>query len=148
VTRPAPPAALVPHAGSMCLLDEVLTWDDTRVACRSASHLRADNPLCRGGAVSAIHLLEYGAQASAVHGGLLSRAGDAPPPMYMAAVRDVEFHVTNLEDIPTDLYVDAELLLRMGESVLYRFRVLAGDAEGRLLAAGRLTFVPPRIATQ
>ena len=30
-------ADLLPHAGNMCLLDEVLSWNQAGVICRSAS---------------------------------------------------------------------------------------------------------------
>ena len=38
-------AAHIPHQGSMCLLDEVLSWDLQRISCRSISHRAPDNPL-------------------------------------------------------------------------------------------------------
>jgi len=134
-------AALVPHAGSMCLLDEVVSWNEARVLCRSASHRRPDHPLRRDGFLPAIHLLEYAAQATAVHGGLVAGAGVSPAPAkYLAAAREFDLHVTSLDDIQADLHIDAERLLTMGDSTLYRFHV---SADGRELATGRLTIVPP-----
>ena len=136
-------AALVPHAGSMCLLDEVTSWNETCVSCRSASHRRSDHPLRRDGVLPSIHLLEYAAQATAVHGALLAGTGGSQAPAkYLAAARDFDLHVTSLDDVRADLHIDAERLLTMGDSVLYRFRV---SAERRLLAAGRLTIVPPAV---
>ncbi len=132
-------AALVPHAGSMCLLDEVVSWNEARVICRSASHRRPDHPLRRDGFLPAIHLLEYAAQATAVHGGLVAGASPAPA-KYLAAAREFDLHVTSLDDIQADLHIDAERLLAIGDSTLYRFHV---SADGRELATGRLTTVPP-----
>ncbi|MGH8502676.1 MAG: hypothetical protein ACREVE_09435, partial [Gammaproteobacteria bacterium] len=66
--------ALIPHAGTMCLLDAVLEWDDESIHCTSETHRAADNPLRREGRLSALHAFEYGAQAVAVHGGLRARA--------------------------------------------------------------------------
>ena len=134
-------AALVPHAGSMCLLDEVVSWDEARIICRTASHRRPDHPLRRDGFLPAIHLLEYAAQATAVHGGLVAGAGGSTvAAKYLAAAREIDLHVTSLDDIQADLHIDAERLLAMGDSVLYRFHV---SADGRVLATGRLTIVPP-----
>ena len=134
-------AALVPHAGSMCLLDEVISWDEARVICRSASHRRADHPLRRDGFLPAIHLLEYAAQATAVHGALVAAAGGSSAPVkYLTGAREFDLHVTSLDDIQADLHIDAERLLAMGDSALYRFHV---SADGRTLATGRLTIVPP-----
>lgn len=131
------PAALVPHSGSMCLLEHIASWDDARVTCTSASHRRCDHPLRRDGRLAAIHLIEYAAQASAVHGALTARAGGgAPRAKYLVAARDVELHAARLDDVEADLRIDAERLLAMGESVVYRFRVTAG---GRLLSQGRLS---------
>ena len=133
-------AALVPHAGSMCLLDEVVSWNEARVICRSASHRRPDHPLRRDGFLPAIHLLEYAAQATAVHGGLVAGAGAVPvPAKLLAAAREFHLQVTNLDDIRADLRIDAQRLLAMGDSALYSFHVSAG---GRELATGRLTILP------
>lgn len=132
-------AALVPHAGSMCLLDAVESWDESRVACRSASHRRPDHPLRRDGYLPSVHLLEYAAQATAVHGGLVSGSGGAPV-RYLAAVREWDLHVSRLDDIAGDLRIEAERLLVMGDNVLYRCRIEEG---GRILAEGRLTIAAP-----
>ena len=61
---------LIPHSGLMCLLDEVMQWDDRSIVCITNTHRDPANPLLRGGRLSAVHAFEYGAQASAVHGGL------------------------------------------------------------------------------
>jgi predicted hotdog family 3-hydroxylacyl-ACP dehydratase len=133
------PAALIPHADAMCLLDAVESWDETRVTCRSASHRRPDHPLRRDGQLSAVHLLEYAAQATAVHGGLAGGDGAAPV-RYLAAVREWDLYVSRLDDVPGDLRIEAERLLSMGDSVVYRCRVGEG---GRVLAEGRLTIAAP-----
>ena len=138
------PAALVPQTGGMCLLDDVAFWDEARVSCTSASHRRPDHPLRRDGMLAAIHLLEYAAQAAAVHGALGTRAERSrAPTKFLAAARDFELSVTRLDDLGADLRVDAERLLVMGEGVIYSFRV---SADERLLAEGRLTVAPPKAA--
>ena len=81
-------AALVPHAGSMCLLDRVLEHSDTTVRCAAVTHRAASNPLRRDGRLAALHLVEYAAQAMAVHGALIAD-GRARPDM-LAALRDTE----------------------------------------------------------
>jgi len=134
-------AALVPHAGGMCLLDEVAFFDETHVSCRSASHRRADHPLRRDGALAPLHLLEYAAQATAVHAGLMTgEPAAADSAKYLAAVRDFDLHVACLDDVSAELRIDAERLLILGDSAMYRFQV---SADGRLLAAGRLSIVAP-----
>ena len=66
-------AALIPHSGSMCLVDRVLSWGDDMIRCSSDSHHRSDHPLRRNGRLGAVHLVEYAVQAMAIHGALLAR---------------------------------------------------------------------------
>ena len=132
------PAALVPHSGSMCLLDRVGCWSETSVTCFSAGHRRPDHPLRRGGCLPSIHLLEYAAQAAAVHGGLMAGAGASAPLKYLAAARDFQLLVSTLDGVAAELRIDAEQLMNLGSDFLYRFHV---NADGRLLASGRLTVV-------
>src|SRR5258708_29373344 len=87
---------LIPHSGTMCVLDGVVQWDDNSIVCVTNTHRVLDNPLRREGRLSAVHALEYGAQAAAVHGGLRARAsGTTAPPCYLAALRAVRLHVTH-----------------------------------------------------
>lgn len=129
-------ARLVPHAGAMCLLDEVVRWDDSSVLCLSRSHLDPGNPLRGASGLAAVHAVEYGAQAMAVHGGLL-RSGEAPlpgAPGYLASLRDVVLEIARLDEVEATLEVEARRLLAMGGGVLYEFEVSAG---GRRIARGR-----------
>ena len=61
---------LIPHSGLMCLLDDVMQWDDRSIVCITNTHRDPANPLRREGCLAAVHAFEYGAQAAAVHGGL------------------------------------------------------------------------------
>ena len=97
-----------------------------------------------GAVLRAVHLAEYGAQAMAVHGGLLT-ADNAPPRQgYLASVRQVQFHVAYLDDLPADLQISAERLSGDATQVLYRFALSSGDTpvlDGRaavILDAGAL----------
>src|SRR5438132_13832829 len=88
---------LIPHAGLMCLLDRVLRWDDESVVCVSETHRDPANPLRRHVRLSAVHAVEYGAQAAAVHAALRAQsAGVTPPASYLAALRDVHLSATYL----------------------------------------------------
>src|SRR6201982_2339720 len=79
--------SLIPHSDLMCLLDEVVEWDDQSIACASNTHRDPATPLRRQGRLSAVHAFEYGAQAAAIHGGLRARAaGTAAPPGYLASL--------------------------------------------------------------
>ena len=132
-------AQRVPHAGDMVLLDEVLTYDDTRITCRARTGAPADHPLSRKGKLPATALAGYGAQAMAVHGSLLA-ATDAPPREgRLVALPELSLAVSGLEH-DAELTVRAE---RIGGSVVgevYRFEVSEGE---QLLAQGRATVMFP-----
>ena len=94
-------ADLVPHVGAMVLLDRVLEWNADQLVAEATSHHRDDHPLRENGQLHAVHLIEYGAQAMAVHGGLLARAaGDDAAPGLLAGLRDVEWQVDRLDTLP------------------------------------------------
>lgn len=129
--------SLIPHTGDMCLLDGVQVWDEQHIVCSSHSHLDQNNPLRCAQGLSSLQGVEYGAQAMAVHGGLLARAqGQKIPPGYLAALRQVELNVDWLHDIEAPLIVEASRLLGQGGQFIYQIRVLAQE---RLLLQGRAT---------
>jgi predicted hotdog family 3-hydroxylacyl-ACP dehydratase len=145
---PYPPATLdraaigarIPHRGSMCLLDRVTEWDESRIRCIATGHRDPANPLWRGGRLSAVCGIEYAAQAMAVHGALCAdRAGaQAPKSGLLASARGVEWTVPRLDDAGDELQVEAERRSGGGNTVLYGF-TLAVD--GRVLLTGRAAVI-------
>ncbi|HEY2101626.1 MAG TPA: hypothetical protein VGH08_00085 [Chthoniobacterales bacterium] len=130
---------LIPHSGLMCLLDTVIDWDDDSIVCGSETHRDPYNPLRRDGRLSALHALEYGAQAAAVHGGLRARsAGAAAPPCYLAALRDAHLHVARLDDVAAPLKVRARRLFGDSGNTVYECSVSAANVP---LAEGRVTIM-------
>jgi predicted hotdog family 3-hydroxylacyl-ACP dehydratase len=128
-------SSLIPHQGSMCLLDEVMGWTDDAIHMRSVSHTDPDHPLRSDDRLRALHLCEYGAQAMAVHGGLLARAaGGIAAPGFLVSLRAVELHVDRVDDLAGFIDVYAERLLGGEGSWQYAFRV---EHAGVLLARGR-----------
>ena len=116
--------ALIPHAGSMSLLDEVLEWDQASIDCLSRSHLRSDNPLLRDGRLSTVHAVEYGAQAMALHGALLAQQkGQRIGSGYLVALRDLQLEGRYLDDNDAPLLVRAEQLMQQGGHMIYQLRV-------------------------
>jgi predicted hotdog family 3-hydroxylacyl-ACP dehydratase len=127
--------ALIPHHGTMCLLDEVVAWDANAIHARSRSHASADNPLRSDGRLRAVHLCEYGAQAMAVHGGLLARAdGGVAAPGLLVSLRAVELMVARIDDLAGALDVHAEKIVGSDASWQYAFRI---EHDGVVLARGR-----------
>ena len=129
-------AALVPQQGAMCLLDEIVSFDERSVVCRTASHRSPGNPLRCDGRLSALAGIEYGAQAMAVHGAL--QAKGAAQGGVLAGARAVHCHARYLDEEPGPLTVRAERLVADGGRLLYAFVVEGANAE---LVSGRIAVV-------
>ena len=121
---------LIPHHGTMCLLDAVEQWDDTSITCTTASHRDATNPLRRDTQLEAICGLEYAAQAMAVHVGLLEqRKGRRLGMGYLGAVKNLTLRTTRLDDVKGDLTIQATRLVGEVGSFIYTFRLSADRQE-------------------
>lgn len=136
---------LIPHAGSMCLLDTVLDWDATHIHACSIGHHDSTNPLRADGRLHAVHLAEYGAQAMAVHGALRAReAGiETPRPGMLVALRDVRFAIEYIDQLVGALDVHADCLYADDAGAQYAFHV---EHQGEQLASGRAAVIHPRTA--
>ncbi|PWC90880.1 hypothetical protein TSH100_02365 [Azospirillum sp. TSH100] len=130
-------ASLIPHTGTMCLLDGVLSWDGSRIRCIAHSHRAPDNPLRHGGRLATLCGVEYASQAMAVHGGLTA-GGNRPAAGYLASLRDLTCHIARLDDIAEDLVIDAENLTGEGNRVIYAFSITTGSRD---LLSGRAAVV-------
>lgn len=127
--------SLVPHVGTMCLWDDVVAWDDARIVLRAGRHRDPAHPLRSDGRLRALHLCEYGAQAMAVHGGLLARRrGGVARPGMLVALRGIALYVERIDDLPGLLEGEAERLADSPASQQYAFRI---HHAGTLLAEGR-----------
>lgn len=124
--------SLIPHAGSMCLLDGVTQFDATRIACHASSHRDPANPLRHNNQLSIQAGIEYAAQAVAAHGSLLARQqGDTSSPRggMIAVLTDVRWHVDRLDTLVADLTVTAEKLADLPQGLNYRFTLSANNSE-------------------
>lgn len=146
-----PVASLVPHAGPMCLIDQVLDWDEHRIRCEAT--VSEVHPLKVGARLPATALIEYAAQAMAAHGRLLAlasagdgRAGDGsadddsaadtagPKPGMLVGLRAIELDCRWVDHRRLDIRVD-----RLGGdalSVLYGFEVYGAEPGGPAPEAG------------
>ena len=120
---------MIPHAGSMCLLDGVLSWDAVHIRCLSRTHRDPDNPLRMDQQLSALCGIEYAAQAMAIHGKLAGNVGSRPRTGYLASLREVSCTRARLDDLEGDLIVEAERLIGEENRVIYSFEVGVGDVE-------------------
>ena len=133
-------ANLVPHAGTMVLLERIERWDATSILCRTRTHLDPANPRRRAGALAAACGIEYGLQAAALHGALLAD-GVRQRPGYVVSLRGVHLAIDRLDDPAIDpLLVAAELHAQETLGMLYHIELRAGEA---ILLAARATIALP-----
>lgn len=143
-------ARLIPHAGRMVLLDGVLDWTAESLWARACSHRAPDNPLRRAGRLSILAGIEYAAQATAIHGALVTvnapghAEGGQTRQGFLAMARDIRWTVDRLDTQTDELDIHVHLLTAQTDSTLYAFRLIAGGAE-RL--GGRLAIFFPAGAT-
>ena len=137
--------ALIPHSGTMCLLERLDAWDLQRIACAATGHRDPAHPLRTRRGLLAPAAIEYAAQAMALHGALIGQAEGTPAtPGYLASARGVALHVPRLDDLPVpagtadELQVEAVRQAGDARQILYAFSVRHA---GRLLAEGRAAVV-------
>ncbi len=138
-------AALIPHQGSMCLLARLDAWDRQHIVCAATNHRDADHPLRTRRGLLAPCVIEYAAQAMALHGALVGQAAGAPAsPGYLASARGVQLQVLRLDDLPVpeagadELRIEATRQAGDARQILYAFTV---HHAGRRLAEGRAAVV-------
>ncbi len=137
------PAALLPHAGAMVMLDRVVAWNETEAVCATRAHLAPQNPLRHGGMLPAVCGTEIALQAAAVHGALLG--GGSARRGYVAVLRDVTWSVERLDDLGLgELRASARLVSEESGGVIYDVELNAED--GRKLLSGRAIIAWPKPA--
>lgn len=132
-------AARVPHSGSMCLLDTLVSWTPESITCTATSHTDLANPLRTADGLLAPNAIEYAAQAMALHGTLCAAPGSAPTPGFLASVRGVGLRVPRLDNVAGPLTVAAQKLAGDTRQALYGFTL--HSAAGALLVDGRATVI-------
>jgi len=133
--------AMIPHAGGMCLLEQVISYSNDEIVCRTQSHLNTDNPLKTDGKLSKMHLIEYGAQAIAVHGGLLQQDSDNSQPKlgFIATVKAVKWG--EFEPLAEFLEIKATAIMRDEISKLYEFTIT--DAQLSNVCSAKVMVIHP-----
>jgi predicted hotdog family 3-hydroxylacyl-ACP dehydratase len=130
---------LIPQRDAMSLLDSVVDWTDTEIHLTASSHRDPHNSLRSDDMLRAVNLCEYGAQAMAIHGGLLAqRSGSVAAPGFLVSLRAVELNVARVDDLANTLHVFATQLHGDAGGWQYEFRI---EHDGMLLAAGRAAVI-------
>jgi predicted hotdog family 3-hydroxylacyl-ACP dehydratase len=135
--------ALLSHAGTARMIERVVRWDAGGIVAATTRHRAADNPLRRDGRLAAVHLVEFAAQAVAIHGGLRNAADGKPPqPGLLVSVRDVQTTRDHIEDLPEEIEIEARALMINDASWQYAFNVIHA---GAIIASGRVAAMAQRL---
>lgn len=136
--------SLLPHAGTARMIERVLRWNREEIVAATTRHRAPDNPLRKDGRLAAVHLAEFGAQAMAIHGGLLTTAnGGTPRAALLVSVRDLVLRRDYIEQLPGELEITARALLAGASGFQYSFDVCNG---GELIARGRVAAMPHELS--
>ena len=140
-------AELIPHSGTMCLLQALDAWDPRHIVCRADNHRDPQHPLRTRSGLLSPNAIEYAAQAMALHGALIGRAAGTPAtPGYLASARSVQLHVLRLDDLARaddanaadELRITATRQAGDARQILYVFSI---SHAGRPVADGRAAVV-------
>lgn len=126
-------AALIPHDGLMCLIDQIIDHGSDTIICRALVQ-RDGHPLARNGKIPSIVAVEYGAQACAIHGALIAN-GKKSRPGVLVKIADTELDGLPLSAEDNPLNITAQRLSSNSQSCLYNFEV---STPLRCLAKGAL----------
>lgn len=145
-------SSLIPHAGDMCLLHAVEDWTADHIECTAHAHSAPEHPLRRAGQLSALHLIEYAAQAIAAHGALLAHSGDGrsnhrhdrvtPRAGMLAVLREVKFYSERIDTLDGMISIAAQRRFAREDGVVYDF---AARGDGRILCEGRVVIALQRL---
>lgn len=131
--------ALIPHGESMCLLDEVVSWDANQLHARSNHFATSTNPLFEDEQLDSILLIEYAAQAAAIHAALLQSGLGDKRPAYIGAVKNIEL-LAAISNNHSPLDMQVECLLSSSSGAIYQAAV---SQSNKTLLRGRLILNQP-----
>ena len=134
---------MLPHAGSMRLIDSVTCWTADSIECHGSCNC-LDHPLSQNGKLSSTVAIEYAAQATAVHGFLLANDNVAKFGV-LAKLTDISLHMAVVDNIQSPLRIFAQLVARTDQGCIYNFEV---NGTRLPIASGRLMIAFPALAEQ
>lgn len=123
----------LPHAGSMCLLDEITAVNKQTLTACAISHQDKLNPLMLDGKIATINGVEYAAQAMAVHGSFLSEKTQSG---YIATVRNIELFTPYLPQNNLPLIINVEQLMSDKNGFTYQFQI---QCKQQNIISGKIT---------
>jgi len=135
---------LLPHSGTMCLIDEIVSWDKEMLVAKTMSHTELKNPLNNEGSLNSIHGVEYAAQAMALHSALIKAEEitqtETETRGYLASVKNTnilqEYLFEKQDDDLIPLLIKVFVLMAGSQGFSYQFEVLKDD---KVYISGKIT---------
>ncbi len=133
---------LLPHSGTMCLIDEIVSWDKEMLVAKTMSHTELKNPLTNEDSLNSIHGVEYAAQAMALHSALIKseKMEQTKTRGYLASVKNInilqEYLFEKQGDDITPLLIKVFVLMAGSQGFSYQFEILKGD---QVYISGKIT---------
>lgn len=131
---------VLPHAGDMVLIDEIVSITLENIECSTRSHLLNSNPLRNISGLPMTAALEYGAQAVALHGLLNlqkkeTEAQSPKPTARIIAVKSASWNQDWLHTIEQPLSITATRLTHLDTIAHYRFELTTSRHQAELYQA-------------
>jgi len=130
-------ASLIPHGDAMSVLDRIIHWDEKTLLAETNAHQRQDHPLYND-SISSVLLLEYAAQAAAVHAGLNHIEFESNRPAYVGAFKNIKLHVAKLNDVIGILTIKVTCVLSETAGAIYEMHI---RSQTEIIIEGRLVLV-------
>ena len=132
-------ADLIPHGEAMCMLDGLAHWDAEQIQCYSDQHRAASNPLRESGVLHTVCLVEFCAQAAALHGALSQEGvSHRATLLYLGAVKRLQLYRHCLDASLPTLQISAHCAVRSATGSVYQIGAAAGPhrlLQGRVVLA-------------
>ncbi len=131
---------VLPHAGDMVLIDEIVSITQENIECCTRSHLLDTNPLRNKSGLPMTAALEYGAQAVALHGLLNLQKNKAKPQTpkptaRIIAVKSASWGQDWLHTIEQPLIIRATRLTHLDSIAHYSFELTTSTHQAALYQA-------------
>ena len=123
----------------MSMLDSVIDWSDNSITCVTSTHRHASNPLMVGANLPSLCLIEYGAQAAAVHAALVANRVDGQgKPAYIGNLKNIEWKEALVDSALPTLTITANLVASSASGAIYD---IEASAEQETLLTASMTLI-------
>lgn len=136
--------ARLPHALDMRLIEEIVSWDKSNIYCQSRLTTAFAHPLqLDDGSFPVICLLEYAAQALALHGLLCTSSNKGIQSASIISCKRLAIASSSITNCDLTIDVSATLRAQSSGAASYRVSVTQGDDNTSLLRGDLMVLLTP-----